>query len=192
MCSHLCEEDLRDVVTFCSAYRLLELTVNECISQIVIWREVSEQEDLSCWNNPVFVFFTLMCHLGEEGCLHSNPNIQLVELEGLIFFPPFIFLPISPPSLPLTSLQVYLTSAQSRLDRRDLVYTETRGRCFLLIVGMVRITLLLPARESIMEGGSQLGRVSWRGWLPAGESIMEGGSQLGRVSWRGRLPARES
>ena len=48
MCSHLCEEDLRDVVTFCSAYRLLELTVNECISQIVIWREFSEQEDLSC------------------------------------------------------------------------------------------------------------------------------------------------
>ena len=65
MCSHLCEEDLRDVVTFCSAYRLLELTVNECISQIVVWREVSEQEDLSCQNNPVFA--VLMCHLGEEG-----------------------------------------------------------------------------------------------------------------------------
>lgn len=37
------EEDLRDVVTFCSAYRLLELTAAESISQIVIWKEVGGQ-----------------------------------------------------------------------------------------------------------------------------------------------------
>ena len=39
----MCEEDLRDVVIFCSAYRLLELTAAESISQIVIWREVGDQ-----------------------------------------------------------------------------------------------------------------------------------------------------
>lgn len=43
LCSHMREEDLRDVVTFCSAYRLLELTAAESISQIVIWREVGGQ-----------------------------------------------------------------------------------------------------------------------------------------------------
>ena len=39
----MCEEDLREVVIFCSAYRLLELTAAESISQIVIWREVGDQ-----------------------------------------------------------------------------------------------------------------------------------------------------
>ena len=79
---------------------------------------------------------------------------------------------------------MYLTSAQHQLDRRDLVYTKTRGRCFLLIVGMVRITLYC----------SQLGRVaqkvapSWGGWrrewLSAREGGAEGGFQLGRVTGR--------
>ncbi len=45
-CSHLPREDQRDVVTFCEAHRLLELTATESINQIVIWREV-----MSCYCN---------------------------------------------------------------------------------------------------------------------------------------------
>ena len=39
-CSHLSQSDLREVTLFCHAYRLLELTASESVSQIVIWKEV--------------------------------------------------------------------------------------------------------------------------------------------------------
>ena len=39
-CDHLPDTKLREVVRFCQAYRLLELTAVKSINQIVIWREV--------------------------------------------------------------------------------------------------------------------------------------------------------
>lgn len=39
-CSHLSPSDQRGVALFCQAYRLLELTASESVSQIVIWKEV--------------------------------------------------------------------------------------------------------------------------------------------------------
>ncbi len=40
-CSHLPDKSIREVVRFCQAYRLLELTAVRSINQVVIWREVS-------------------------------------------------------------------------------------------------------------------------------------------------------
>lgn len=40
-CSHLLDGQLLEVVRFCQAYRLLELTAVKSINQVVIWREVS-------------------------------------------------------------------------------------------------------------------------------------------------------
>ena len=40
VCSHLSDSDLRCVVLFCNAHRLLELTAAESVNQIVIWRQV--------------------------------------------------------------------------------------------------------------------------------------------------------
>ena len=39
--THLPDAKLREVVRFCQAYRLLELTAVKSINQIVIWREVA-------------------------------------------------------------------------------------------------------------------------------------------------------
>ena len=39
-CSHLAPSDQRAVAMYCYAYRLLELTATESVSQIVIWKEV--------------------------------------------------------------------------------------------------------------------------------------------------------
>ena len=39
-CSHLRVEQLKEVIRFCQAYRLLELTAVKSINQVVIWREV--------------------------------------------------------------------------------------------------------------------------------------------------------
>ncbi len=45
-CSHLPPADQRGVALFCHAYRLLELTASESVSQIVIWKEVCARVSL--------------------------------------------------------------------------------------------------------------------------------------------------
>ena len=40
VCSHLSPTDQQAMALFCHAYRLLELTASESVSQIVIWKEV--------------------------------------------------------------------------------------------------------------------------------------------------------
>ncbi len=40
-CSHLCEQDQRDIIHLANSYRLPELTASDSISQIVIWKQVS-------------------------------------------------------------------------------------------------------------------------------------------------------
>lgn len=56
-CSHLSPPDQRAVATYCYAYRLLELTATESVSQIVIWKEVCKVLVLKSWS----LFCSLLC-----------------------------------------------------------------------------------------------------------------------------------
>jgi hypothetical protein len=49
-CSHLSTQQQRGVALFCHAYRLLELTASESVSQIIIWKEVLMQWIRVPWN----------------------------------------------------------------------------------------------------------------------------------------------
>ncbi len=71
-CSHLSPLDQRAVATYCYAYRLLELTATESVSQIVIWKEVSEIPTLPAVRHFCF----LVCR-----CTHCQPR-ELRVKEG--------------------------------------------------------------------------------------------------------------